>query len=106
MKEARKVYMKKYREENREKLKLYRSWIKKKYGISWREYDKINEKQNGVCLICGKPPKLGRHLDVDHCHKTGRIRGLLCNKCNHGLGDFEDDPKLLLQGILYLLRLK
>ena len=66
--------------------------LKYMYGMLIGEYDKLFQQQNGCCAICGKPhePK-GRfkHMGVDHCHLTGRIRGLLCFKCNHQLGWFE-----------------
>lgn len=74
--------------------------LQNKYGITLREYVLLLEKQNGVCAICGNEG-LNR-LAVDHCHKTGVVRGLLCAQCNHGLGNFKDDPKLLISAIDYL----
>ena len=52
----------------------------------------------GVCTICGKPGN-----QVDHCHKTNKVRGLLCINCNQGLGKFQDDPELLEFARIYLL---
>lgn len=66
------------------KLRLW-----KLYRLTPEEYDKILKYQGGVCACCGKPPKKIR-LAVDHCHKTGRIRGLLCWPCNHALGILRD----------------
>jgi len=67
------------------------------------------EAQGGVCKLCSKPetrvnPQTGgvSRLAVDHCHKTGVVRGLLCLDCNTGLGKFGDDPTLLLKAVEYL----
>jgi len=64
-------------------------------------------KQNGKCAICKKPEtrKTGnkiRELSIDHCHKTGKVRGLLCDSCNNGLGRFKDSVKLLESALKYL----
>ena len=59
-------------------------------------------KSSGVCEICGRKEK--RELSVDHCHKKIKFRGLLCSRCNLGIGIFEDDPKLLVKVIEYLNR--
>lgn len=83
-------------------------YYKRTYGISLAEYDELLESQKGTCAICGNEnnttygrAKKGR-LCVDHCHKTGKIRGLLCGSCNAALGQFKDDPKLLQMAIKYL----
>jgi len=60
--------------------------------------------QGGVCAICGGINDNDDALSVDHDHETGRIRGLLCSKCNKGLGSFNDDPELLRKAIAYLER--
>ena len=65
------------------------------------EYDSLLSKQNGVCPICLMPPK-SRRLDIDHDHKTGRIRGLLTHRCNRGLQMFGDDPAKLRRAADYL----
>lgn len=61
------------------------------YGISVKDYDAMLARQNGVCAICGtnKAGKVGQHFAVDHCHKTGKFRGLLCINCNGRLGWYE-----------------
>jgi hypothetical protein len=64
-----------------------RLWVL--YRLTPEEYDKILSYQGGVCACCGKTPKAKR-LAVDHCHKTGLIRGLLCWPCNHALGVLKD----------------
>lgn len=70
------------------------------YGISEAEYKKLLTQQKSVCKICKK--KDHRHLGVDHDHKTGKIRGLLCQKCNAGLGMFLDNVFSLKRAIKYL----
>jgi len=70
-----------------------------KYKLSKEEYYSLIEKANGSCQICGLIPK---QLHVDHDHETGRVRGLLCRKCNTGLGKFGDSETLLYKAIEYL----
>lgn len=65
----------------------------KKYGINGDEFRVLVEKQKGKCPICEKTDK--KNLSVDHCHITGKIRGIICNKCNMALGNVEDSPKIL-----------
>lgn len=73
----------------------------RKYGITADEYDRRLDEQGGGCKICGKI--LQRvSLAVDHNHKTGKVRGILCENCNRGLGMFKDDPNLLRSAIEYL----
>lgn len=79
-------------------------WYRSKYGITVEEYEILLKKQNGVCAICGRPPKVGgKRLAVDHCHKTKAIRGLLCRHCNYGLGWFHDNYESLLKASHYLM---
>lgn len=79
---------------------------KKKYGITPLEYQTLLTAQGGVCKICAKVESLKGGLRVDHDHKTGRIRGLLCNSCNNGLGRFKDDPVSLRQAATYIETIK
>lgn len=74
------------------------------YNITLENYDKMFENQNGVCAICGKINECGRRLAVDHCHKTGKIRGLLCIRCNIWLGKFENYCDLFKKFEKYLKR--
>lgn len=73
------------------------------YGITLPEYMVILEKQGGQCAICGsgEPGGVGR-FHVDHDHKTGKVRGLLCHFCNTGIGSLRDDPVLLRAAVEYL----
>jgi hypothetical protein len=71
------------------------------YGLNEQQYmDKIEEQHN-LCAICGKKYE-GKVLCVDHDHRTGIVRGLLCGNCNLGLGNFRDDSKILQSAIAYL----
>lgn len=89
-----------------------RRWnIKKLYGITVEEYDELLKKQGKVCAICGDDEPLvhGRtgkqfRLAVDHCHTTGRVRGLLCQKCNRAIGLLRDNIDLLRKAADYLER--
>lgn len=74
--------------------------LKHSYNISIEDYIALAEKSAGLCGICKKRPK--HKLFVDHCHTTGRIRGLLCRKCNIGLGMFEDNINILDSAKAYL----
>lgn len=65
------------------------------------ERARLEVSQQGLCNIC-KKPSMGKSLALDHCHRSGKIRGLLCTKCNIGLGMFEDDPERLKAAIEYL----
>jgi len=76
--------------------------LRNKFGITLDVYNKILEGQNGVCAICKDECLTGRQLAVDHDHKTGKVRGLLCMECNIGLGKFKDSSELLSKAISYL----
>lgn len=74
------------------------------YGISTAQYESMKEKQKNVCAICFKKETTGKikRLRVDHCHSTGKVRGLLCNKCNIGIGFLQDSLVLLKSAMKYL----
>lgn len=76
--------------------------LRNKYGITLDFYDKLLEEQNYVCDICHLTNNNGYKLCVDHCHSTGKIRGLLCHTCNTALGKFRDNIDLLEAAIKYL----
>ncbi len=110
-------YNKKWRKENPEKYKkiiknctynYYKSgkgwdvYYKRMYGISKKEYDLMLYLQNNKCKICGKPNKNNRNLSVDHNHKTRKVRGLLCSKCNSILGLCNESMEILLNVISYI----
>lgn len=97
----------KYRHSHPEKLTEYR--LKSRYNITPEQYTDLFVSQGGVCVICGQSEsakhnktKEVQKLAVDHCHKTGKIRGLLCQDCNRGLGKFQDDPARLENAAAYI----
>ena len=79
--------------------------IRRQYGITLEQYNEMLIDQDYKCAICGNEDEVeGRKLAIDHCHKTKKVRGLLCGKCNRGLGLFYDDLELLQNAISYLAR--
>jgi hypothetical protein len=75
----------------------------KRYDLTIEDYEKLLEKQNGKCKICGvHHTELGKKLVVDHAHDSKKVRGLLCYNCNFGLGHFKDSEKSLELAIVYL----
>ena len=90
--------------QNPDKLKGYRrgGHLKKRFGLTLDEYDQLWASQGGVCIGCGDDNIAGRRLAVDHDHKTGEIRGLLCDRCNRALGSCKDSPAILRRLADYL----
>ena len=88
--------------ENAAKVRGY--WLGRKFKVSLDDYDRMFAEQNGTCAICGSPDSggVGPHFSVDHCHTTGKIRGLLCRSCNVGIGNFQDNPETMAAAIEYL----
>lgn len=82
--------------------------LKYNFGINEEIYDKMLLEQNNTCALCPatKSDSTRPNLAVDHCHTTGRVRGLLCGKCNKGLGLFSDNVELLKRAINYLEKYK
>ncbi len=103
-KECEKAKRKKYCKANKEKMTLaHRKWcIKNTYGMTLEQYDQMFEDQGGVCKTCGKVNRDGRRLYIDHDHETGKVRGLLCHRCNSLLGYVKDDIDILQNMIAYL----
>lgn len=80
----------------------YRSYYaKKSYGLSEEQLATLYEESGGRCMICSKVEGTRKH-HIDHCHKTGKVRGLLCPSCNKGLGHFEDNIETMEKAIDYL----
>lgn len=88
----------------------------KKYGMTPDDFRRMLVDQGGVCAICEKPESVKqntrgpnrtgepRSLSIDHCHATGVVRGLLCHRCNFGIGYFNDNPSIASAAMAYLLR--
>lgn len=86
---------------NLEKQREY--LLKKKYGITLEKYDEMLSEQDYRCYICHKhEDKLDRSLAVDHCHETGKVRGLLCGNCNRFLGQIDDNIDIAERLVKYL----
>lgn len=89
------------RERDPRRFKSYE--LKAAYGITIDEYDALLATQGGVCAICkAQEPRGMGVFHVDHCHSSLKVRGLLCNSCNAGLGQFKDSEQLLLAAIRYI----
>jgi len=121
-KEYNKAYLKQWRHENPEQtkkqlrdnyyrniskyntpkdMKYQRNWqLKKKYNITQEDYEILLEQQNFKCAICKE--ESDKKLHIDHDHKTGKVRGLLCSPCNTGLGLMKDSILLLQNAMIYL----
>lgn len=109
--------VKKWQQENADRLNAYRrehnatperkrkqrdGYYRRTFGLSADEVDAMLEEQGGGCAICGARPERLASLHVDHCHETGRVRGVLCVRCNQGIGQFEHDPERLRRAADYL----
>lgn len=98
--EAAKSYSTAWKRANRDR------WLdanrKTKYGIHYGTYAEMLATQGGGCAICGAPEPKDKSLHVDHDHRTGTVRGLLCDLCNRGLGYFADSPLRLAAASRYL----
>ena len=92
---------KRYQQKNYDKRKeaVFKNRIKSLYGITPERYAELLEKQGNKCAICRTDKK---RFHIDHCHKTGRVRGILCTSCNMGIGLLKDDQGLLKEAIKYL----
>lgn len=113
-KECRSVYIKKHYVDNKEYYKdkansrrlskpedILDGKLKYSFNISLEQFKYLLKLQNNVCAICKQPSK-DKRIAVDHCHVTGKVRGLLCNNCNLALGCFKDNINFLASAINYL----
>lgn len=102
-----------YRQKNKEwirkneahyKRNQYDTRIRREYGISAEDVDAMRSAQDNRCALCSRP--FSSHPHIDHDHTSGAVRALLCNKCNRGLGYFDDSPSLLSKALEYLAKHK
>jgi hypothetical protein len=105
----RKAHLETYHNRGGKELQAKRAFKNnlKKYGITPEDYSLLLERQEGKCKICKsseshRTTATNQNLFVDHCHTTGKVRGLLCHHCNVGLGHFKDSTELLEQAKEYL----
>jgi|SRR5579871_1220575 len=98
--------------------RVFEAHLRRQFGITTEQYEEMVAAQGGVCAICGTPPVLHRarkggrrqgrqvspRLVVDHDHCTGTVRGLLCVRCNRGIGFLKDNPAILRSALEYLER--
>ena len=101
------IYMREWYLNNKQKVKesTRRNRYKRDFNLTVDEYNAILASQGGGCAICGITTSAsGKLFPVDHNHKTGAVRGILCDPCNRGLGFFKDNPSLLIKASNYLER--
>jgi hypothetical protein len=79
-----------------------RGYDLKKYNLTYDQYLQMLKTQNNCCAICKKEFENNKHTHVDHCHDTGKVRGLLCNKCNLGIGYLRSSPEIAESAANYL----
>lgn len=101
-------------EQRQRRIARPRAWknmrLQNEYGITMAQYEALSAAQDHRCAICDQPEQAVHHrgtkkqLSVDHCHDTGRVRGLLCGRCNRGLGFFGNSGERLEKAIAYLRR--
>jgi len=96
--ERLKKWQKNYHRKNKDKTRAY--WLLTKYGLTPDQFQKLLLKQKDCCGICRE--KFYKIPHIDHCHKIGKVRGLLCAHCNQGLGHFRDSKKCLRRALKYL----
>ena len=102
-------WKKNYNKQDYEKNKLHYKELSmiRRWGITLEKYVEMLCSQKHKCLICGisldtRIGKYGKNINIDHCHKTNKIRGILCHNCNKGLGHFKDNIQFLENAINYL----
>lgn len=96
-------YKVKRRKNSHKYIRANREWrLKNKYGMTLSQFDSMFELQGRVCALCKSDKSDNKNFVVDHCHKTGRVRGILCSYCNRALGMLRDDVTILKKAIEYI----
>lgn len=101
--------MRNWRSKNQDRSRRVKAaWDLRKYGITLEDYESIFKTQGGTCAICKTCPKGGRgilrKLVVDHCHRSKKVRSLLCADCNTAIGLMKEDLEILKSAMAYLRR--
>ena len=110
-------YAKRWQEANAERVRDYQrqyradhaqqfreGHLRRVFDLTGAEYQALLDAQGGGCALCGRAPRVGRSLHVDHNHETGAVRGLLCFRCNVGIGHLGEDTLRIADAIVYLAR--
>jgi Recombination endonuclease VII len=94
--------LREYRLKNRDRraLQMRRLHLRHTSGMTLEDYDNLLAAQDGECAICGEQPAVGQSMHIDHMDES--VRGILCVRCNNGLGQFKDDPELMLRAAEYV----
>lgn len=90
--------------DNKDKFQAY--GLKRKFGLTVEQFQNLLGAQGNVCAICASTFKPNKRPSVDHCHKTGKVRGILCDPCNQGLGKFRDNESFLIAAAEYIRKSK
>jgi len=105
-KEKRNTYMRSWNAKNNDKRYKYgvKARLKRRYGLVQGDYEAMLALQGGHCALCNTTPEQERYkkLNIDHCHETGIIRGLLCTSHNHAIGKMGDNEENLLRVLAYV----
>lgn len=101
-----KTFQEQYRQRDDVQMTIWKNHLHKNYRMTPEAFNALWSEQSGLCAVCAVPmdPR-GRQKDavcVDHNHETGKVRGLLCRGCNHGIGNLKDSPEVLEAAALYL----
>jgi hypothetical protein len=89
---------------DRAKRSAHAAQIKHRYGMTVEDKSRMFASQGNLCAICGSEAPRGRGWHIDHCHSSGRVRGILCGPCNHALGLAGESPRVLEEMAAYLRR--
>ena len=95
-------YQRRYKGRPGYAAELREGHLRRKYGMTQAQYELRLREQGGGCAVCGRAPKPGKSLHIDHDHETGHVRGLLCFKCNAALGQLDDDLERIERALTYV----
>ena len=102
--DARRAYQREYYRANVQGARARAYNLKRRFGMTIEQHDALFASQGSLCAICGSEEPRAKNWHTDHCHTTGKVRGILCGPCNHGLGLANDSPVVLEAMAAYLRR--